>query len=81
MSKNTSFWNRSNRPFESQDTANYCILVAILDYANYVFPILGFLSTFSMVFWGPHRTSLWQKQLCCNLFQVEPYFAWSSIGW
>ena len=26
------------------------------------FPILGFLRTFSMVFWGPHRNSLWQQQ-------------------
>ena len=25
------------------------------------FPILGFLRTFSMVFWGRHRNSLWQK--------------------
>ena len=25
------------------------------------FPILGFLRTFSMMFWGPHRNSLWQK--------------------
>ena len=41
------------------------------------FPILGFLRTFSMVFWGPHRNSLWQKKLCCNLFQVKPYFAWT----
>ena len=30
-----------------------------------------------MVFWGPHRNSLWQKKLCCNLFQVKPYFAWT----
>ena len=43
------------------------------------FPILGFLRTFSMVFWGPHRNSLWQKKLCCNLFQVKPYFAWSIM--
>ena len=42
------------------------------------FPILGFLRTFSMVFWGPHRNSLWQKKICCNLFQVKPYFAWST---
>ena len=41
------------------------------------FPILGFLRTFSMVFWGPHRNSLWQKKLCCNLFQVKPYYAWT----
>ena len=32
-----------------------------------------------MVFWGPHRNSLWQKKFCCNLFQVKPYFAW-TIG-
>ena len=25
------------------------------------FPIQGFLRTFKMVFWGPHRNSLWQK--------------------
>ena len=41
------------------------------------FPILGFLRTFSMVFWGPHRNSLWQKKFCYNLFQVKPYFAWT----
>ena len=28
------FWNHSNRPFKSRVTANYCNLVAILDYAN-----------------------------------------------
>ena len=43
------------------------------------FPILGFLRTFSMVFWGPHRNSLWQKKFCCNLFQVKPYFAWTNM--
>ena len=42
------------------------------------FPIMGFLRTFSMVFWGPHRNSLWQNKLCYNLFQVKPYFAWTS---
>ena len=31
-----------------------------------------------MVFWGPHRNSLWQKKFCCNLFQVKPYFAWTK---
>ena len=44
------------------------------------FPILGFLRTFSMVFCGPHRNSLWQKKCCYNLFQVKPYFAWTIIG-
>ena len=44
------------------------------------FPILGFLRTFSMVFWGPHSNSLRQKKLCCNLFQVKPYFAWTIRG-
>ena len=43
------------------------------------FPLLGFLRTFSMVFWGPNRNTLWQKKLCCNLFQVKPYFAWTTI--
>ena len=42
------------------------------------FPILGFLRTFSMVFWGPHKKSLWQKKFCYNLFQVKPYFAWTK---
>ena len=42
------------------------------------FPILGFLSTFRMVFWGPYRNSLWQKKFCYNLFQVKPYFAWTN---
>ena len=32
------------------------------------FPILGFLRTFSRVFWGPHRNSLWQT----NLLQFVP---------
>ena len=44
------------------------------------FPILGFLRTFSMVFWRPHRNSLWQKKICCNLFQVKPYFAWTKTA-
>ena len=33
-----------------------------------------------MVFWGPHRNSLWPKKFCYNLFQVKPYFAWTKRG-
>ena len=31
-----------------------------------------------MVFCEPHRNSLWQKKFCYNLFQVKPYFAWTT---
>ena len=44
------------------------------------FPTLEFHRTFSMMFWRPHRKSLWPNILYFNLFQVKPYFAWTNIA-
>ena len=43
------------------------------------FPVLGFLRTFSIVFWGRQGKSLWQQKNS-NLFQVKPYFAWTTTA-
>ena len=43
-----------------------------------IFPQLGFLRTFSMLFWTPHRNYLSWKKLFYNLFYEKRYFAWTT---
>ena len=38
----------------------------------FIFPMLGFLGTFSMSFYGLHRKAPWKNKNCCNLFPDWP---------
>ena len=46
------------------------------------FPILGFLRTFSMIFWGPHRNSLWWKKWldCLDYMARYSFIQLSELG-